>query len=550
MKKFLLTLLIFCSHLTKADFWTQMATFPGIGTVAPFSFVIGNLGYLGCGSNTKEFWEYDPVTNVWTQKANFGGIPRQYALGFSILNKGYAGTGRDGGVALSDFWEYDPSANVWTQKTDFPFLREGGISFSYGTKGYMGTGHDTPGNNITYADLWEYDPVNDTWTQKADFPLGPRVWAVGLTIDNKCYLACGCDGISVFYHDFWEYDPLTNVWTAKASFPGTDLYDAAAFSICGKGFMGTGETNAGNTNAFWQYDPVLDQWLQKTSLPGLPREETGFFSIGSKGYIGLGAGGGGIFDFWEYTPDNICSVVAGFTAPHHICPGTCTDFTNLSQNGTSYLWTFAGANPGTSTDANPTTICYNTPGNYSVSLIATNAGGSDTLTLNNYITVYPYPAPQGIAQSGDTLFANAGAISYQWYHGGILIPGATDYFYVATESGDYNIVATDANGCEVEAAIFDVIASLTPAFSEGEEVTVYPNPVIDFLTIVNTAYNSATKIDISIYNITGQNVLSVQSIVENQHADLKVDGSTLNPGIYFLQLRADEKIFRIKFIKK
>ena len=44
---------------------------------------------------------------------------------------------------------------------------------------------------------------------------------------------------------------------------------------------------------------------------------------------------------------------------------------------------------------------------------------------------------------------------YQWYYDGILIPGATDYFYIAPQSGNYNVVATDANDCEVEAVIFD-----------------------------------------------------------------------------------------------
>lgn len=53
---------------------------------------------------------------------------------------------------------------------------------------------------------------------------------------------------------------------------------------------------------------------------------------------------------------------------------------------------------------NPIGICYNSPGQYDVMLIASNANGIDTLFLPNFVTVYPYPAPQGITQSGDTLF--------------------------------------------------------------------------------------------------------------------------------------------------
>jgi hypothetical protein len=53
------------------------------------------------------------------------------------------------------------------------------------------------------------------------------------------------------------------------------------------------------------------------------------------------------------------------------------EFTSASINGTSYLWTFPGGN--TSTQENPT---FNFPaeGNYNVTLIVTNACGSDTLT--------------------------------------------------------------------------------------------------------------------------------------------------------------------------
>jgi len=88
--------------------------------------------------------------------------------------------------------------------------------------------------------------------------------------------------------------------------------------------------------------------------------------------------------------------VANFSAVNQLCPGSCTDFTNLSTNATSFLWLFPGANPSSSTDENPIDICYNTPGNYDVTLIATGPGGTDTIQLNNYVTVYPFPPAQEI----------------------------------------------------------------------------------------------------------------------------------------------------------
>ncbi len=242
------------------------------------------------------------------------------------------------------------------------------------------------------------------------------------------------------------------------------------------------------------------------------------------------------------------NINALFNAPHHICPGTCTNFTNLSTNATSYQWAFPGATPSVSTDADPTNICYNTPGNYAVTLIASNTTQSDTLTLNNYINVYPYPPPQGIAQSGDTLIANQGAVSYQWYHGGNLIPGATDYFYVATEGGDYNVVATDANNCEVEAAIFDVVAGIGAAVSSGSmQLKIYPNPVADKCTIHNSQFTMGAAVTITVFNILG---VVVQSELRNKKAEMSVDVSSLPSGAYWLEVSSDEKIGRTTFVKQ
>ncbi|MCX6275320.1 MAG: T9SS type A sorting domain-containing protein [Bacteroidetes bacterium] len=244
--------------------------------------------------------------------------------------------------------------------------------------------------------------------------------------------------------------------------------------------------------------------------------------------------------------------VAVFSAPNHICPGTCTNFNNLSLNATSYLWTFPGANPGVSTDVNPVQICYNSPGQYSVTLIASNANGSDTLFLPNYITVYPFPAPQGISQSGDTLFANQGSIGYQWYYNGLQIVGATNFYYVAMASGDYNVVCTDENGCEVEAVIFNVTAGITVALLGGEGIDLYPNPVEDLLTIVNRHpdnYRESIS-SIVIYNMIGE-IIMEQRIdgLALDREPLIVDCRLLSSGLYRIEIRADEKIFRTKFIK-
>jgi PKD repeat protein len=64
-------------------------------------------------------------------------------------------------------------------------------------------------------------------------------------------------------------------------------------------------------------------------------------------------------------------------------------FSNLSTNATNYLWNFGDGN--TSTDTNPVDI-YTNAGTYSVTLTAAGPGGTNALTLTNYIvTVNPPP---------------------------------------------------------------------------------------------------------------------------------------------------------------
>ncbi len=91
-----------------------------------------------------------------------------------------------------------------------------------------------------------------------------------------------------------------------------------------------------------------------------------------------------------------CNVIAAFTSnSQNICTGNSLLFTNISQNNPlTYQWYFPGGTPASATTAN-VTVTYNTPGAYEVTLITTNAVGSDSITIANYIQVNNPPV--GIA---------------------------------------------------------------------------------------------------------------------------------------------------------
>lgn len=80
--------------------------------------------------------------------------------------------------------------------------------------------------------------------------------------------------------------------------------------------------------------------------------------------------------------------VADFSASEtQITAGNSVTFTDLSTNmPTSWSWTFEGGTPATSNLQNPT-VTYSEPGEYTVTLVASNAFGSDTETKTAYISV-------------------------------------------------------------------------------------------------------------------------------------------------------------------
>ncbi len=273
------------------------------------------LGIDGGDFAVRDFWEWDQATNLWTRLADFPGNPRAYPVGYAIGTKGYILTesyvSSDNDLS-SEFWEYDPATNIWTQKASPPTTpaRAYAVGFSIGTKGYIGLGikDQFPGGGSTieyYQDFWEWDQTTNVWTRIADFPGNSRAGGIGFSIGNKGYIGTGSDGTS-YTKDFWEWDQATNVWTKKADFGGAPRAYAVGFSIGNQGYIGTGYN--GNPTSylyqdFWEWDQATDAWTRIADFIGGPRSGAVGVSAGNKGYIGTGMGGSIIYafqDFWEY----------------------------------------------------------------------------------------------------------------------------------------------------------------------------------------------------------------------------------------------------------
>src|SRR6185295_19882592 len=152
------------------------------------------------------------------------------------------------------------------------------------------------------------------------------------------------------------------------------------------------------------------------------------------------------------------------------------------------------------------------------------------------ITVYPTPPPPGLSQRGDTLFASGIYATYQWYYDSTAISGATDSFYVATQSGNYNIIVTDVNGCDVGAGIINVVAGIAAAGSSSMQVEVFPVPAKDEL-IVNWKSLTGKETTLKVFDVFAREVYSTQMTTPI----VKLQTSGWSAGIYLLKIADGER---------
>jgi len=297
---------------TAAASLESIANFAGIARSWAVAFTIAGKGYVGTGydgaNRKKDFWQYDPATNVWTQKADFGGTSRYAAVGLSINGKGYIGTGWDGG-SRDDFWMYDPYPNTWTQKSDVPgsFIgRTEAIAISFDQySGFVGLGRQSESDE-GYSDMYEYIASADNWVARTNCPI--PVWSsVAFKINQMCYIGTGIWEFGFLdWHikTFWSFNPAgSGTWTQLADFPGTGRGNAIGFSLGNRGYIGTGKNeNDGLEKDLWEYTPIANTWKIMPEIGENGRKNAVVFTIGGVAYIGTGYDGAYKADFMAFEP--------------------------------------------------------------------------------------------------------------------------------------------------------------------------------------------------------------------------------------------------------
>jgi hypothetical protein len=220
-----------------------------------------------------------------------------------------------------------------------------------------------------------------------------------------------------------------------------------------------------------------------------------------------------------------------------LCEAKCLDFFDFSTNNpVAWYWSFPGAVPSSSTDQNPSGICYNNSGSFDVTLVAVNQFGSDTLLLTGFIQVNLLPPPV-VTVSNDTLYCSP-AYAYQWFIDSVAVPGANSGFIVMDVPGSYSVVIYDSLGCSAKSELFTtgIHDALVPEFC-----SVSPNPS-DGSFQISMLSAKDEWISLSISDVNGKVIYEKKIFVRAGFQRFPVECKSLSGGIYFLGIQSDRNI--------
>ncbi len=193
---------------------------------------------------------------------------------------------------------YDSLGN-WVRRSEFKGLGRASAScFVINGKAYVGLGYNADFENPTeryLRDWWVYSPANDQWDKIADLPGKGRIGAVAFSLNGKGYVGTGFDGTN-YLKDFWEYNPQTNLWVQKDDFSGEIRSNAVSFVVSDYAYVGTGEMYDGNFlmrfNDFYRFNPDEKagiQWKKIQYINGSKRSGATAFTYDDKAYVCTGS---------------------------------------------------------------------------------------------------------------------------------------------------------------------------------------------------------------------------------------------------------------------
>jgi hypothetical protein len=213
--------------------------------------------------------------------------------------------------------------------------------------------------------------------------------------------------------------------------------------------------------------------------------------------------------------------------PASICYGD-TALIHCTNPAWAYSWTPASSLNTAVGDSVIATPASSTT--YSITAVDTN--GCVSMTTKN-ILVYPPLAPPVVLIYGFTLTCSTFGYTYQWFLNGVLIPGATSQTYVATQVGNYSVIAYSYQGCDSGESPQVFVDGIKE--ESGIPFTIAPNPNNGIFDLFFTT-TSSSDFSVSIYSVDGKLVYIEELPHFSGTYRKQIDLSGFGPGFYLVRV--------------
>ncbi|MCK9219375.1 MAG: carboxypeptidase regulatory-like domain-containing protein [Bacteroidales bacterium] len=235
-----------------------------------------------------------------------------------------------------------------------------------------------------------------------------------------------------------------------------------------------------------------------------------------------------------------------------LCAKTTINFEDHSLgNPSSWIWSFPGGIPSSSTSKNPENIQYDVPGSYNVTLTISNGVSSTSKIITNYINVFANP---DVCLGNDTticskssLTLNAGnpGASFLWSTGETTQIIRVDSTGVGNGTQNYWVAVTNTSNCTVSdtiAVTYDPCTGIEPN-NTTPSVMAFPNPTQGKFSLHITGFNKGSW---QLFSLSGQ--LLKSSTILNDDYTCELNGAEFPQGICILLVSNNLKTVEKKII--
>ena len=281
---------------------TPIGEFPGVARFGGMMETMNGKIYCGFGADINsqglnDFYEYNPASSAWKRMPDFPFVLYGGAQSFTIKNKLFIIPNALENRFNSDVYQFDLETDRWSKVSAYIDTRLLHYTvFASDKYGYMLGGQWSNANNYVFTvnAFKRYDPSTDTWKRMPNFPGTSRSELRSLKVGNNVIIFGGAsmvgDGKTVYPTDCWEFNLSTETWKQIKNFPAyINAYNAFAFELNGKAYIGGGSNNGSISSSIYEYDPITETFNKKDNIiDNAMLLLSSAASINGKGYVIFG----------------------------------------------------------------------------------------------------------------------------------------------------------------------------------------------------------------------------------------------------------------------